>query len=168
MGACLIRRYEAQDKTQVEEIFWETSGRTEFASAEERRLFQHQYLDDYLSQVVWVAVEGTSVLGYILAQLDTLATESSWAAHLHLFRDHYQQYPAHLHINCHSAAQGKGLGGKLLVALEQELSSQGVKGLHLITSATARNVGFYKKYGYLEISRQPWKATELLLLGKIL
>ena len=168
MGACLIRPYQANDLKQVEEVFWETSARKEFASDEERRQFQHQYLDAYLSQIAFVAIEGDQVLGYIIAQRDTLASESSWAAHLALFKDCYQQYPAHLHINCRTAVQGKGLGGQLLAALEQHLAGLGDPGVHLITAASALNVNFYKKYGYLEVACRPWKQAELLLLGKIL
>lgn len=164
----MIRPYQASDLTQVEEIFWETSARKEFANEQERRQFQHQYLDVYLSQIAFVAIEGEQVLGYIIAQQDTLASESSWAAHLALFQDCYGQYPAHLHINCRSAAQGKGFGGQLLAALEHHLARLGASGVHLITAASARNVHFYKKYGYLEVARRPWKEVELLVLGKIL
>lgn len=168
MGESVIRAYEAQDYSKVLEVFWETSARKEFPSVAERQQFQHQYLDAYLDQLAFVAVEHNQVMGYIIGQLDTLKTEASWPAHLHLFREEYIQYPAHLHINCRSAVQGKGLGGQLLAALEAELRARGVKGLHLITAADARNVRFYKKYGYLEIAQRPWKTAQLLLLGKIL
>lgn len=168
MGESVIRPYKAQDYSQVVEVFWETTTRKEFASETERQQFQHQYLDVYLDQLAFVAVEHHQVMGYIVGQLDTLKTEASWPAHLSIFREEYTQYPAHLHINCCNASQGKGLGGQLLAALETELRGLGVKGLHLITAAEARNVNFYKKYGYLEIAQRPWKTAQLLMLGKIL
>ena len=162
----MIRPYQSADKKQVEEIFWETSARSEFATPEERQQFQQQYLDSYLSHVAFVAIDGDQVMGYVIAHRNTLESEATWAAHLGLFKDCYQQYPAHLHINCRAAAQGQGWGGKLLAALEHELAKLTVCGVHLITAASARNVNFYKKYGYLEVARRPWKQAELLLLGK--
>ena len=164
----MIRAYQAHDYPQVAEVFWETTTRVQFSSATERQQFQNQYLDDYLHQVAFVAVEGEQVLGHIIAQLDTFATESTWAPHLAIFREEYARYPAHLHINCRSAAQGQGLGGQLLAALEKDLYARGVTGLHLITAADARNVNFYRKYGYLEVSQKPWKSAQLMMLGKIL
>lgn len=168
MGSSVIRAYQAHDYPQVKEVFWETTTRVQFASDAERQQFQNQYLDDYLKQVAFVAVEDGQVLGYIIAQLDTLASESTWASHLAIFREEYARYPAHLHINCRSAAQGQGLGGQLLAALEKDLLARGVKGLHLITAADARNVNFYKKYGYLQVALKPWKTAQLVMLGKIL
>ncbi len=168
MGSSVIRAYQAHDYQQVAEVFWETTTRVQFASETERQQFQNQYLDDYLGQVAFVAVEGEQVLGYIIAQLDTLKTEATWAPHLAIFREDYASYPAHLHINCREASQGKGLGGQLLAALENDLLARGVKGLHLITAADARNVNFYKKYGYLQVALKPWKSTDLIMLGKIL
>jgi GNAT superfamily N-acetyltransferase len=168
VGSSVIRAYQAHDYQQVVEVFWETTTRTQFSSVTERQQFQNQYLDDYLSQVAFVAVEGEQVSGYIIAQLDTFKTEATWAPHLAIFREEYARYPAHLHINCRSATQGKGLGGKLLAALENDLLARGVKGLHLITAADARNVSFYKKYGYLQVALKTWKSTELMMLGKIL
>lgn len=164
----MIRAYQARDYGQVTDVFWETTTRQEFSNETERRKFQVQYLDDYLDQLAYVAVEEGVVLGYVVGRADTLLVEATWAPHLEIFRTEYEHYPAHLHINCRTIAQGKGLGGQLLAALEKDLFARGVKGLHLITAADARNVNFYKKYGYLEVAQKPWKTAQLIMLGKIL
>ena len=63
MGSSVIRAYQAHDYQQVAEVFWETTSRTQFTSVTERQQFQNQYLDYYLNQVAFVAVECEQVLG---------------------------------------------------------------------------------------------------------
>ena len=93
------------------------------------------------------------------------------AAHIPLFDDLYDAYPAHLHINLTSAARGHGLGGRLIAALEENLRSTGVPGLHLVTDPHARNVSFYRKNGFTHAVERPLTTSDghtapLLLLGK--
>lgn len=164
----MIRAYQACDYEQVKDVFWETSTRREFASAEERQQFQRQYLDDYLTQLAFVAVEDELVLGYVVGQLDTLSTELSWPPHLNIFRAEYARFPGHLHINCRAESQGKGLGSQLLHVLESAMQSHSVKALHLLTAVGSRNVNFYKKCGYEEVCIKQWKAAQLIMLGKVL
>lgn len=158
---------------QIEEIFWETSARQEFPSAEERQRFLDRYLGEYLRnypQYVWVARQGDQVLGYILGVASTseARTIRENSPHLELFEDMYGRYPAHLHINCRAQARGHGVGSDLVKRFERELVKQGVTGVHLITSPTARNVGFYLKNGYAHKVERLWNDRPLLLLGKTL
>lgn len=159
--------------TSIAEIFWETSARTQFESPQERVDFQNRYLDLYTDQFpqhVLVAVAEARVLGYILGVPDTAGAKSILQAnaHLALFEDLYQRYPAHLHINFRAEARGMGLGTSLVAAYENHLVGLGVKGLHLITTATARNVSFYQKNGFSHRVERLWNGTPLLLLGKTL
>ncbi len=163
-----MREYQSSDFAAVEEIFWLTSSRSSFLDSADRLRFRQQYLDVYLNQMAWVACEDNVVVGYIVATNDTLGMHAQWPAHLELFRDQYQSYPAHLHINCHPRVQGRGWGKVLLRALEQALVQQAVKGLHLITSASARNVSFYLREGYQRREQRTWGNAELLLLAKSL
>ena len=168
MAEIIIRPYELKDFTAVSDIFWETTTRTEFANADERSAFRRFYLDSYLSQVAWVAESEGRVLGYIVATLDTLKDKAQWSAHLSLFEDLYERYPAHLHINFRPEARGLGLGSQLVAALENDLKQRGVPGLHLITAATARNVSFYLKNGFSHRVERLYNGKPLLLLGKTL
>jgi len=152
-----LRAYNTSYYAQVEEIFWLTSARTPEPS--ERESFKNKYLDDYLALLCFVALEKDKVLGYILCQPDpSLAPKS-----LEVFKDFTADYPAHLHINTHPQAQGKGVGAALLRKLEEQLQAQGVKGVHLVTHAEARNRFFYEKNDYIPIHET---AQKLLMLGK--
>ena len=157
--------------SQIEAIFWETSARKAFASDDEKIHFRARYLDTYLTQYsehVFVAALGERVLGYILGVPETLkATDILKSSpHLEIFEDLYERYPAHLHINLTADARGTGLGGELLQAFERHLSALQVKGVHLITAATARNVSFYLKNHYTHRVERLWDGRPLLLLGK--
>lgn len=152
-----LRPYADSDYTQVEEIFWLTSARN--PSEWERESFKKKYLDDYLEHLCFVAIENDKVLGYILCQPDPAQSPKS----LEVFKDYIPDYPAHLHINTHPQAQGKGVGAALLRKLEEQLQGQGIKGVHLVTHAEAHNVMFYKKNTYKPIHET---AQKLLMLGK--
>ena len=142
---------------QVEEIFWLTSARQPADS--ERVSFRKKYLDDYLELLCFVALEGDKVLGYILCQPDSQALPKS----LEFCDPFILEYPAHLHINTHPNAQGRGVGAALLVKLEEALQERGVRGVHLVTHAEARNRFFYEKNDYIPVHET---AQKLLMLGK--
>ena len=152
-----ITPYTVSHYTQVEDIFWLTSART--PDDWERKSFRKKYLDDYLEHLCFVALVHDKVLGYILCQPDPLQAPKS----LEVFQDFISDYPAHLHINTHPQAQGKGVGAALLRKLEEQLQTQGVKGVHLVTHAEARNRFFYEKNHYIPIHET---AQKLLMLGK--
>jgi GNAT superfamily N-acetyltransferase len=149
--------YKVSYYEQVEEIFWLTSAR--IPEEWERESFKKKYLDDYLHHLCFVALEHDRVLGYILCQPDPLQAPRS----LEVFKDFTADYPAHLHINTHPKAQGKGVGAALLKKLEEQLQGMGVKGVHLVTNAEARNRFFYEKNDYIPIHEA---AQKLLMLGK--
>lgn len=156
---------------QVEEIFWETSARHDFTDQAEKVAFQDRYLNCYTRDYpehVLVAVQGERVLGYVLGVMHTLEAKSilTQTPHLEVFRDLYERYPAHLHINFRAEARGQGLGSELITAFTSHVVANGVSGLHLITSPSARNVSFYQKNGFLHRVERLWNGRPLLLLGK--
>lgn len=158
---------------QIQEIFWETSARSDFADLAEKKDFENRYLGIYLesyAEFVFVACEGQRVVGYILGAPDTLKAEAILKANLHMaiFEDMYQRYPAHLHINLRAETRGQGIGSELIKAFEDYLIKKSVTGLHLITSSTARNVSFYLKNGFVHKVERLWNGRPLLLLGKTL
>lgn len=113
-----------------------------------------------------------TVLGYVCAVADTRAHPELYrvAAHVPVFDDLYDRYPAHLHINLAARSRGRGLGGALIAALERRLIATGCPGVHLVTNPGARNVSFYQKNGFIDRYRRTLHdetgAAELLFLGK--
>jgi ribosomal protein S18 acetylase RimI-like enzyme len=76
-------------------------------------------------------------------------------------------FPAHLHINVASTSRGLGIGRQLLEAYHQQLSSLGVKGVHLHT--TDQNISaciLYEKMGY-QLQDKKQTKNWIQLLGKI-
>lgn len=147
----------------AEAVFWETANTTCFGSAEELLQFRRKYFDYYwhaapeLFLLALTEAEGgildppgPGALGYVCAVADTREHPelSGLSDHIPLFADLYERYPAHLHINLTAASRGRGLGGRLIAALEERLRARGATGLHLVTDPDARNVRFYRKNGF--------------------
>ena len=65
--------------------------------------------------------------------------------------DYLQEFPAHLHINCHPNHQGKGIGGKLINQLIKYLGAKNVPGVHLVTLHGHANEQFYLKNKFVPI-----------------
>lgn len=158
----------------IDEVFFESSPKKNFASAAEREAFKYKYLDWYAQtypQLFLIALaDNSDVMGYICGVPDTRLHPNLAALHpwFEIFEDCYSRFPAHLHINCAEAARGRGMGSTLLTVFENHLQTDGVKGVHLVTAPDARNVGFYDKNGYKFTKTAQWKGTSLLLMGKSL
>ncbi len=139
---------------EAESIFWETASTQSFDSEDSRSAFLWRYFGYYAvraPELFLIAVDGGKrVLGYVCAVSDTRFHRELYAiaSHVPVFDDLYDAYPAHLHINLGEASRGRGLGGVLIRNLESRLRRLGVTGLHLVTSAGARNVRFYRKNGF--------------------
>lgn len=162
-----------------EAVFWETANTTEFASATERSAFHWRYFGYYAAHVPWLFFVARTdqpepeVLGYICGVADTRSHSELYrvAAHVAVFDDLYDAYPAHLHINLTAASRGLGLGGRLVAAFSAAVATEGAAGLHLVTSPGARNVSFYHRQGFVHaVERVLPTAGEqdvpLLFLGK--
>ncbi|NBO39549.1 GNAT family N-acetyltransferase [bacterium] len=158
--------------SRVEAIFFESSVKKTFASAEERDAFRFKYLDWYAkkhSECFFLAVDpDLKVLGYICGSPQTLSAPELAVLHpwFSLFASEFAEFPAHLHINCSESARGKGIGSTLLNVFENYLRSMSVAGVHLVTAPDARNVGFYEKNGYEFTKTAEWKTSQLFLMGK--
>ncbi|MEY3902596.1 MAG: hypothetical protein RL189_1902 [Pseudomonadota bacterium] len=158
----------------VEKVFFESSTKKTFKTPEEREAFKFKYLDWYSKhhpECFFIAFEKNSdVLGYICGVPDSRMDPELRELHpwFQNFADCYDNYPAHLHINCSESARGRGLGSTLLNLFENHLQAQGMCGVHLVTSPDARNVGFYDKNGYKFTKTTIWKGSSLLLMGKAL
>jgi GNAT superfamily N-acetyltransferase len=157
--------------TQAREIFFETAGNPKFPTPSERDQFQERYFDTYLGtpEFFYLALRDQKILGYLAGARRTLTSHFNLNPYLEKFRTPIEtSYPAHLHINLSSGAQGGGIGSRLLSSFESELKGLGTKGVHIVTSASARNISFYQKNHYLPIERSEWNGRSLLLMGKTL
>jgi ribosomal protein S18 acetylase RimI-like enzyme len=152
---------------EIVDIFFESSAVKTFKDNQAKQEFKRKYLDHYIENYpnyCFVAEESNSIFAYILCCPHTLLDEYLLSAHPHLslFNDCYEEFPAHLHINTAASARGKGVGSRLIEKLVSILDSP----VHLITATGERNVGFYLKNGFRQISEKEFKGSKLLLLGK--
>jgi GNAT superfamily N-acetyltransferase len=139
-------------KEQLSEIFFETSTKKEFKDSQEKDIFFWKYVGFYLShypEYAWLAVQEGKVLGYVLGMPFT-QDPSLFAIQPHLlaFSHEFKNYPAHLHINCHHEARGKGVGKRLVHTLLGQLKAQNIPGLHIMTGMDSENKLFYQKLGF--------------------
>jgi GNAT superfamily N-acetyltransferase len=74
-----------------------------------------------------------------------------------------KDYPAHLHIDLLPSLQGKGCGRLLMNSLCEELSRQGVPGVHLgVGFNNPGAIAFYQKTGFTALEETPWG----IMMGK--
>ncbi len=166
----IVRGYEEKLQEGIEEIFWLTAQQSEFESAEERKSYYRRWAGSYLDQYpqwVYTAQEDGRVLGYLLGCPDSYeALKTLDFPGLQIFQEHFEQYPAHLHINVHPEGQGKGIGKKLIEAYCADLARAGIPGVHLITSTTAKNPGFYRRVGFSFERKASSDADTALFMGR--
>ena len=161
-----------QEIDRVNEIFFESSARTHFSSQKKRERFQYKYLDYYKiyhPELFFVLCDPRPI-GYICGVPRILKEKKLFEllGHLHAFKDYYEDYPAHLHINLDQECTGKGFGSYLLGYFEAYLREKKLKGVHLVTSPGARNNHFYLKNGYTFTVEKTYKDVPLLFMGKSL
>lgn len=154
----------------MEEIFFLSSVRTRFASAEERTAFFRTWTGWYLSEApwdVWFHRDGDgSFGGYLTGCLDSMDAEGLFRTipGYEVFDDLFARFPAHLHVNVHPERRGRGIGARLVERFLQDLVAEGVPGVHVVTGPGARNVAFYERLGFAEaVVREP-----RLFLGRAL
>jgi GNAT superfamily N-acetyltransferase len=175
--AVTIRRLEAAPPPAgiaagIDAIFFEASGRTHFASPEEREAFRQRWLGRYLrggSDVVLIA-QGPQgdVAGYLVGALEDPAGQDRFADIGYLrgaFRDLAGRYPAHLHVNLAPAWRSHGIGARLIAAFAAAAAAAGAPGVHVVTAQDARNVRFYARCGFTEMAATAWNGRTVVFLG---
>ena len=158
---------------QVDAIFFEASGRTSFASPEERAGFRERWLGRYLrggTDAVLIAQDPSgTVAGYLIGALDDPAEQARFADVDYFrgaFRELCRRYPAHLHINLAATSRNRGIGARLIDAFAAHAAAAGAPGLHIVTAKAARNVRFYTRCGLAEAGATCWNGREVVLLAK--
>ena len=78
------------------------------------------------------------------------------------------QYPAHLHLNIHTAWRRRGLGQRLTEAFLRQLRQLEVPGVHLNTTSLNMAAGrLYEKMGFQVVDQQPSQQWSGLAPGKV-
>lgn len=175
MSALIIPFLEIQSDEnkmrEIGEIFFESSTKKDFKDENERELFYEKYLGYYLKhfpELAFIAFD-QKVLGYIVAAPDSLDPGlAHLQPHLSVFKDYFNNYPAHLHINCHHESRGRGVGGLLIGELEKKLKSLNIKGLHIMTGTDSLNRKFYQKSGFDFEATESFRDSSILFMGKTL
>lgn len=167
----MIREYQAQDYSDIVEIFWLTSAKKEFKDADEKEQFQRKYLDYYLEHShfigqVFIDEDLHKVVGYIIGVSHYHESELSEHLLLKNFIKEIKSFPSELHINFHPDFQGGGRGSQLIHAFEQACVNKKSKGIFLLTAKGARNIGFYHKNNYLSICEKNLFGSDIVFMGK--
>lgn len=162
-----------QEIKKVEEIFFETSAIKEFTSDQAKSNFKYKYLEYYQThhpENFISILHDNILLGYICGVDNSQEAIELYKLlpHYATFEEYFDQYPAHLHINLSLASTGLGIGSKLITFFEKYLASKSIKGVHLITSPSSRNVHFYQKNQYNFAVEKCFEDAALLFLGKSL
>lgn len=165
MSATVILNFKTEFRSQLNEIFFETSTKKDFKDATEKEAFLWKYVGFYLKhyeKYAWIAVQDGKVLGYVLGMPSTVDHDLyAIQPHLMAFEEYFKTFPAHLHINCHADARGKGIGKQLVQKLLEQLRAEKVPGLHIMTGPASDNKNFYKKLGFdFEVEK-----SSILLMG---
>lgn len=158
----------------IDHVFFSSSLRQSFASAEEKVEFRERWLGRYLEhfpQHAWVACdESRRVVGYLVGSLDDPARDPLFAdlPFFAYFGTLTARYPAQLHVNLDAARRGRGIGARLVDAFVAQARAAGAPGVHVVTTRGARNVGFYLANGFTERGALKRGDAELLFLGRAL
>lgn len=147
----------------LDAIFFEASNTKSFPSEEARTAFRERWFGRYLKhypQWAYVAQSADdTVAGYLVGALDEPAGFDDFAAATETF-------PAHLHVNLAPQFRSRGIGAELIDAFAADAARAGAKGMHVITSADARNVRFYQRAGFHRAATTMANGHELVLLGR--
>lgn len=147
--------HDRRNSDQIDAIFFDASNTKTFESPAARLAFRERWLGRYLDswpEFATLACQGDHVAGYIVGCVIDPVT-------LPVFRDIpyftsfaslTAEYPAHLHVNVHAGRRDAGLGGRLVEHFAVQAAAAGARGLHVVTSRSARNIGFYRRLGFHE------------------
>lgn len=156
----VIRRYADIDGCEqhlpaINAIFFQSSNTRTFADDDARACFRERWLGRYLNcDADWFYIardaQTGETIGYLAGCIEDPARAERFAdiPYLKAFADLTPSFPAHLHVNVAAVRRGAGIGARLIEAFCGDAATAGVPGVHVITSAGARNVGFYERNGF--------------------
>ena len=160
-----------QSLDEIERIFFEASGRTRFANAAARAEFHERWLGRYLlhdrSHAFVARSDDGRIAGYLIGSIDDPAEADRFddISYFAAFGDLTARFPAHLHINLDPAWRSQGIGSRLIAAFVAHAARRKVSGVHVVTGAAARNVGFYRRGGFEPLRELDWNGNRIVILG---
>ncbi len=164
--------------TGIDEIFFDASATRSFSSEAARTAFRERWLGRYLEHFPeWFYVvtsadteSGPRFLGYLAGCLDDPARCELFAdiGYFQDLRAMTARFPAHLHINLAEDARSQGIGAALIQRFCDDAGAAGSSGVHVVTSAQSRNVAFYNRCGFNEVSRFKAGTVENVMLARSL
>jgi len=165
----------------IEAVFFAASHTQTFESDEVRAAFRERWLGRYLNrdpQWVYVALKDNevgatvsdNVVGYLVGALEDPALRQQFSdlGYFQVFKPQTCKFPAQLHVNLARHVRGYGVGGRLIEAFIGDARQHGTPGVHVVTGAEARNVGFYNRSGFEEMARTDWNDHTIVFLGRAL
>lgn len=156
---------------EIDAVFFVSSRIRIFADEAARSAFRERWLGRYLTNdpdFAFLALTASGkVAGYLVGAVEDPAASARFAdvGYYAIFGELTKRFPAHLHVNLAPEFRGRGLGRQLIDAFVGAVMQEGVKGVHVVTSANARNVRFYNRNGFLEVGRTQDKEP-LVFLGR--
>jgi GNAT superfamily N-acetyltransferase len=156
----------------LDRVFFESSGTTEFASEEARKVFRERWLGRYLvhyPEWAYVALDGEgSLVGYLVGSLDDPAQSALFGdiGYFLALAAWTRDFPAQIHVNLLPAWRGLGIGSRLIQTIVADLAGTDVPGVHVVTGRAMRNVRYYEANGFAEVAGIEWNGKELVMLGR--
>jgi len=157
---------------EIDDIFFASSAKRDFAGYEERDAFLERWLGRYIANhrgSFFVALDASGrVVGYLAGCLKN-PTELAHFSDIEYFRtiaDICQEYPAHLHINVAPQWRNHGLGAALVERFALWARLHSVEGIHVVTSSTSRSIPFYGRMGFRELRTFPLNSGVSVCMGR--
>ncbi|HWV80955.1 MAG TPA: GNAT family N-acetyltransferase [Hyphomicrobiaceae bacterium] len=157
---------------EVERIFFLSSSRKAFPSDAARAEFQERWLGRYLlhdrAHAFIARASDGRIAGYLIGSLDDPAEADRFddIGYFADFADLTALYPAHLHINLDEPWRSQGIGALLLETFAAHARTRRARGLHIVTSAGARNVSFYARCGFEPLRELSWEGSRIIFMGR--
>jgi GNAT superfamily N-acetyltransferase len=156
----------------IDDIFFESSVRRDFCSQQEREAFRDMSLGRYIEKYrdsFFVALDDAGrAVGYLAGCLEN-PTKLNLFNDVSYFRyidDICQDYPAHLHVNVTERHRNRGLGTALVERFADWAKLHSVKGIHLVTSSSARSIPFYRRLSFIELRTLSWNSGTSVCMGR--
>jgi GNAT superfamily N-acetyltransferase len=167
-----IEAFDERHRAEIERIFFDSSATQRFASEDVKAQFRARWLDRYLdhrpSAAAVAIAEGAGVVGYVVGSLSDIARDRLFAdiGYVGIIAADTSRFPGHLHVNVADGWRGLRIGERLVARFADHAQSRGVQGFHIVTSAAARNVGFYRRIGLEDVRTFEWNGGRLLMMGR--